>query len=103
MRKTAFALGLLAALIIGYQGQRYLLGFTWATAGRSRTARVRLRTIPQPPPYEKAIARPRTFDDPQWPFTFTYPNGWSLKVSDSTFLLQSADPFDMCLSTWEYR
>jgi len=68
---------------------------TWATADRSRTARVRLRTIPQPPPYEKAIARPRTFDDPQWPFTFTYPNGWSLKVSASTFLLQSADPFDM--------
>jgi len=30
VRKMAFALGLLAALIIGYQGQRYLLGFTWA-------------------------------------------------------------------------
>jgi hypothetical protein len=30
VRKTAFALGLLAALMIGYQGQRYLMGFTWA-------------------------------------------------------------------------
>ena len=68
---------------------------TWTRADTQRTVRVRLKRVPQPAPFEKAIARPRTFDSPEWPFTFTYPDGWSLRYSDASLVLQSPDPFDL--------
>ncbi len=68
---------------------------TWKAPDSQRPTRVRLKTIPQPPPFEKAIARSRTFARPEWPFSFAYPDGWSLQDSGERFVLQSRDPQDM--------
>jgi len=68
---------------------------TWTSADGARKLPVELHKIAKPPLFKDAMAHPKTFADPNWPITFTYPDTWSLKNSGTSLVVQSPDPFDM--------
>jgi len=67
----------------------------WTSADGARTQPVELRKMAKPPLFKDAMAHPKTFADPAWPITFTYPDSWPLKNSGTSLVVQSPDPFDM--------
>jgi hypothetical protein len=63
---------------------------TWASAEGNKRLPVRLRTVPEP---GCDGAGPwRTFNDPRWPWTFSYPASWRIDVSDHYVELTCPDP-----------